>query len=186
MRYNYYEDGKIFKFIYKEENEILYESKVMWKDVCNFMSKGKIFKDEFIDILKKCKFKGYMIKCNKYVNDKYFKFVIIKYDYLSYMQLDKETYKEYFKKEFNVFPNISGDTILISPSPYDDKTDYRSIGPYFRTSTKKTLYKLLECISKNLFEGCYLNTHGLGVSYIHIRIDLKPKYYSLDTKKMIS
>jgi len=33
-------------------------------------------------------------------------------------------------------------------------------------------------LEKNVDTPRWLNTHGLGVHYLHVRIDEKPKYYS--------
>jgi len=99
------------------------------------------------------------------------------------------------------FKNLKEDAILVCPVPYYIDDDNKKM-PYFSDNDKKILKyldlfhffneapitqqhnlwkgvarKLLEEIDKDS-EPRWLSTHGLGVRYLHVRIDTKPKYYS--------
>jgi hypothetical protein len=40
---------------------------------------------------------------------------------------------------------------------------------------KKVSTELKKCLKLN--DKIYVNTHGLGVNYFHLRLDIRPKYY---------
>lgn len=105
---------------------------------------------------------------------------------LQKMKLDTKTYKEYFKKnqDIAVFCNLTNDTLLIVPKilPKTDKNIYKNISIYSRNAPLKQQVKLWKTVGKELDKckgGCYLNTHGYGIGWLHIRIDQTPKYYSI-------
>ena len=81
------------------------------------------------------------------------------------------------------FPNLSGDTMLIIPTPIENK-DYTTIKDFidnapikqqklFWKKTGREIEKWLESHDK-----VYVSTHGLGVHYFHLRLCDKPKYYT--------
>lgn len=99
-------------------------------------------------------------------------------------------YDEYIKTSNNVnavaFPNLTGDTILVIPMPKSGKTyttmkDFSDNAP---ESQQVEFWKLVANQIETYFskewlktEKIYVSTHGLGVSYFHLRICSKPKYY---------
>ena len=81
------------------------------------------------------------------------------------------------------FPNLSGDTMLIIPTPIKGK-NYTTIKDFidnapikqqkiFWKKTGREIEKWLESHDK-----VYVSTHGLGVHYFHLRLCDKPKYYT--------
>lgn len=139
------------------------------------------FLNELIDILRNCKFDSYLLQCLKYEKGKFFTFLLFDCPMLNKRkETDFDTFDKYLDEEENViFENINKDCLLISPNykVLSEKYDYSNISRYFRTQTKKNLIKLLRFIFDNYQENMYLNTHGLGVNYLHFRLDNKPKYY---------
>lgn len=97
---------------------------------------------------------------------------------------DHHTFSQYFDDNKNVvtFPNLGGDALLIAPCPHDRKTIYTHIGKFVRNADDKqrhdfwrtTAEKMLASIGR---EPKWLSTSGLGVFWLHIRIDTHPKYY---------
>lgn len=80
------------------------------------------------------------------------------------------------------FVNLTGDSILIIPTPIKDK-DYTTMKDFVDNAPleqQQELWKhVAECAEKMLtiVDEIYINTHGLGVSYLHVRLDTTPKYY---------
>jgi len=88
------------------------------------------------------------------------------------------------------FPNDSNpsDAILVSPTLKPEsgkKYDYKNISQFTKNASdeqqqelwKEVANKLMEELEKNADAPRWLNSHGLGVYYLHVRIDEKPKHY---------
>jgi hypothetical protein len=81
------------------------------------------------------------------------------------------------------FKNLTGTTSLIVPCP-DDGKNYAHLALFNKNATdskKKILWKKVaeeinNIIKNNTEQEIYLNTHGHGVPYLHVRIDPSPKY----------
>ena len=81
------------------------------------------------------------------------------------------------------FKNISGDSTLIVPCP-DANKNYAHLGLFNKNATnskklelwKKVAEEISKIIKNNKDKEIYLNTHGYGVPYLHVRIDSTPKY----------
>ena len=90
---------------------------------------------------------------------------------------DTKPYEEYLMKAgkslSTQFKNLSGDTILVIPTKH-----YSNIYQFAKNSTDKEFLALFRRVVKNFKKGDYISTHGHGVSYLHIRIETYPKYYT--------
>ena len=81
------------------------------------------------------------------------------------------------------FKNLSGDSTLIVPCP-DANKNYAHLSLFNKNATnskklelwKKVAEEINNIIKNNKEQEIYLNTHGYGVPYLHIRIDPTPKY----------
>jgi hypothetical protein len=89
------------------------------------------------------------------------------------------------------FFNISGDTILVVPIPRKNKfyTTIKEFIDFASESQQIGFWKLVaeqieSCFLTSDIKKLYISTHGLGVSYFHLRICTKPKYYH--TEKFIN
>jgi hypothetical protein len=101
-----------------------------------------------------------------------------------------DSFDEYFIKPKNKyvtsFTNLSGNSVLIVPVPTKkSKHNYTTLKDFIDNAPKvqqKAFWNhVAECIIEMLkvVDKIYVNTHGLGVYYLHVRLDTKPKnYYS--------
>jgi hypothetical protein len=127
--------------------------------------------------------------------------VVIKSEALSNITEDSSGFEEYLaennysdKPAFISFPNKPGgnkpsDAILVIPSfvdRYDKKHyDFKNISTFTKNASEKQQQDFWQGVAQSLSEELakndtprWLNTHGLGVKYLHVRIDEKPKYYN--------
>ena len=86
------------------------------------------------------------------------------------------------------FLNLGGDGTMIVPTP-DNSFDGASIASFIRTASDNriiALWALLgdEIASKLNHKPIWLSTAGLGVSWLHIRLDSNPKYYRYSPYKL--
>lgn len=80
------------------------------------------------------------------------------------------------------FPNLSGDTILVLPIPRKGKS-YATLKDFVDNAPMKQQQEFWKLVAEEAKKQVkklgkiWISTHGLGVSYLHVRISSKPKYY---------
>jgi len=93
-------------------------------------------------------------------------------------------------KDVVSFHNLGRDAVLVSPCPSDrNNKAYGHLGVFARYATIRQFTDLWRLCVINMLEELsiaeagdgakklWLSTHGLGVDWLHIRIDYRPKYY---------
>lgn len=124
--------------------------------------------------------------CDKYMSTICREF-FIESDELNSIQIQDYTpFIEQIKKSTNryvtSFYNISGDTLLIIPMPQYNK-NFITIKDFIDTASIEQQIEFWKFVSYELEKflqinnQVYVSTHGLGVSYFHLRLCTKPKYY---------
>ena len=118
--------------------------------------------------------------CDKYMTTMYNEYFIESDELNSIMVQDYQPFIKYIKKSTNRFVtsfyNKSKDTLLIIPMPKYNKNfiDNASLGQQIEF-WKYVTYEIEKILQKN--NQVYVSTHGLGISYFHLRLCNKPKYY---------
>ncbi|CAG8508056.1 22668_t:CDS:2, partial [Racocetra persica] len=94
--------------------------------------------------------------------DKEFEFVLVKSEALNSIRQDYSSFQEHFRKSSDnqavSFLSFSGDTLIVPVPKVGEKMEENLINANGATR--------------------WLSTSGLGISYLHVRIDRRPKYYS--------
>jgi hypothetical protein len=99
---------------------------------------------------------------------------------------DLQTFSNQFRSmgpdSVGEFPNLSGDAQLIVPGPVSETSNYSHLGAFLRSAPpaqRHGLWKLTAEVVQNRIgsDPLWLNTAGAGVSWLHIRLDRRPKYY---------
>jgi hypothetical protein len=99
-------------------------------------------------------------------------------------------FKDHILKSKNkyvvAFPNLSGDTMLVVPMPRSGK-NYATLKGFVDNAPVIQQIELWRKVAEmarkqmNNYGKVWISAHGLGVSYVHIRICNKPKYYFDET-----
>jgi len=81
------------------------------------------------------------------------------------------------------FSNLSGDAMLVAPAPVDTSTDYAHLASFVRSapvSQQCAFWRAVgEAVRGSLSDQTlWLSTSGLGVYWLHVRLDSRPKYYT--------
>lgn len=107
---------------------------------------------------------------------------------------DFTPFQEYITQSKNKyvisFPNLSNDTILIIPTPKRGK-NYATLYDFSRNGSKTQQREFWRKVANearnfmNIQGKVWISVHGLGVSYLHVRISNKPKYYFDNTLKKV-
>jgi hypothetical protein len=80
------------------------------------------------------------------------------------------------------FPNLGGDAILIVPCQKGDPSVYGHLAAFVRgapDSQRQSLWRLVgsAMARRSGTKPVWLSTAGAGVSWLHVRLDDRPKYY---------
>ena len=80
------------------------------------------------------------------------------------------------------FPNIGGDAVMIVPCPIAAPSAYGHIAAFVRDAPEQQQqalwFEVGEAMAHRLGDKpVWLSTAGAGVSWLHVRLDDKPKYY---------
>ncbi|CAA6801635.1 MAG: Unknown protein [uncultured Aureispira sp.] len=94
-------------------------------------------------------------------------------------------FQAYFlaQKEIVCFPNLDKTARLIVPSPNSVKETYTHLGNFIRNAPYRQIDAFWEQIGLEMEQGIseqplWLSTSGLGVYWLHARLDQRPKYYT--------
>jgi hypothetical protein len=108
---------------------------------------------------------------------------------------DMTAFSDYFQshavEDVAVFPNLGNDAMMVVPCLIADNSAYGHLAAFLRKGPEiqqHSLWKLTgEAIANRLSsKPIWLNTAGAGVSWLHVRLDSRPKYYSYLPYKRLS
>lgn len=122
--------------------------------------------------------------------DRLFEFVLVNYPRLQTVKPNPHSFRKYLDKEESIvtFPNLRGDATLVVPCPIEDDSIYTHIANFVRKADSLQQIALWQnagnAIATNLNKNpLWVSTSGLGVYWLHIRLDSVPKYYSYQPYK---
>ncbi len=81
------------------------------------------------------------------------------------------------------FTNLSGDALLVAPRPNVALATYAHLASFLRDAPASQILALWQCVART-FAGAisetplWISTSGLGVIWLHVRLDQVPKYYT--------
>lgn len=83
------------------------------------------------------------------------------------------------------FANLRGDAVLVVPCPVAAPTAYGHLAAFVRTAPADQRDALWKCVGETLArrlsaKPVWLSTAGAGVSWLHVRLDDRPKYYGYE------
>jgi len=115
-----------------------------------------------------------------------FEFVLVQSSSLSRLSPDPSPFNSHFSAHPSeavlTFPNLGGDALLIVPAPLADATCYTHLAAFIRNAPRSQV-DALWCNVGHAMEQrissrpIWLSTAGMGVSWLHLRLDSRPKYY---------
>jgi hypothetical protein len=81
-----------------------------------------------------------------------------------------------------VFPNLSGDAVLVAPKEGDDGGGYPHLADFVRAAPQAQIAAFFSALASQGLrawrEGpAWISTAGDGVAWVHGRVDRRPKYY---------
>jgi hypothetical protein len=167
------------------------DTPLSWADVVDLWQGGHEFRRYFISILAEAPFPAYFWETPPIAGttmDRDFEFVLVDSHHLGDVQADQQAFANHFSAaESNTpvleFSNLGGDATLVVPRPLGSVSAYPHIGSFSKLAPEDQQHQLWQCvgaaISRRLGpQPLWVSTSGLGVYWLHIRIDSAPKYYT--------
>jgi hypothetical protein len=99
---------------------------------------------------------------------------------------DPGAFQDQFERTPNAdvleFPNLGGDAIMVVPRPIGPRATYGHLAAFVRDAPEAqrgALWRVVgEAMRRRLSRTpVWLSTAGAGVSWLHVRLDDRPKYY---------
>jgi len=100
---------------------------------------------------------------------------------------DADAFAEHFRKagqadEVIAFSNLGKDALMVVPCPSGPRTAYGHLAAFVRQAPEKQVHSLWMVVAKTMqgrlnASPVWLSTAGAGVSWLHVRLDDRPKYY---------
>lgn len=113
-----------------------------------------------------------------------FEWVVVHSAHLAQVLPDKAAFAEYFRTSQPVvaFPNLGGDARLVVPRPEAEEATYSHLARFVHQAPHAQWHALWQVVGQQMAQAMgseprWLSTSGLGVYWLHIRIDSRPKYY---------
>ena len=116
-----------------------------------------------------------------------FEMVLVESTELAQTKDDPHTFSAHLKKSKDgiaVFANLGGDATLVVPVVMDPSASYAHLAAFVRTAPLEHARAFWKHVAVAFMKAVldaeqplWLSTSGLGVSWLHARIDLRPKYY---------
>jgi hypothetical protein len=117
-----------------------------------------------------------------------FEFVLVNSEQLAGVTAEQQAFANHFASARSgasviEFSNLSGDATLVVPCPRDPHSAYSQLSTFAREAPEEQQHQLWTLVGAALErrlgpQPVWLSTSGLGVYWLHIRLDSAPKYYT--------
>jgi hypothetical protein len=121
--------------------------------------------------------------CNANI-DSETEFVVLESPALARFSADPEPFRSHFKCQNDIvsFHSLGGDALLIAPAPSEPLAACAHLAAFVREAPTTQVQGLWRetgrAVRETLNErNLWLSTSGLGIAWLHIRLDSYPKYY---------
>ncbi|HEX3663973.1 MAG TPA: hypothetical protein VHU23_01910 [Rhizomicrobium sp.] len=163
---------------------------VSFAEIIAAWRQDKEFRDFFIRELAAIRFPAYFWEMPPVRRDmigRSYEFVVVRSDALADMHPDPDAFSGKFRdvtRSVATFRNLGGDALLLAPRPSGEAAHYTHLAAFLRGAPAQQRHDLFvflaEAIDRELLRTAspiWISTSGLGVGWLHIRLDSVPKYY---------
>ncbi len=106
---------------------------------------------------------------------------------LARVRADAGPFRDHFDKAQGcvcTFANLRGDATLVAPVPTDPTTNYAHLAAFARSASSDEIDAFWSAVGRAVQAHwqysdapVWVSTAGLGVHWLHVRLDARPKYY---------
>ena len=179
-------EGRVLRFSLLSDGEPL-----SWSDVVRRWQTDQSFRRFFISVLADAPFLAYFWETPPVTRtsiDREFEFVLVDSRSLAGVRTDQQAFANHFASAQSgesviEFANLGGDATLVVPCPREPISAYSQISTFARQAPDDQQHQLWSMVGAALerqlsAQPVWLNTSGLGIYWLHIRLDGSPKYYT--------
>lgn len=176
----------------ESSNAVLYRLKkeeafLSFTDFVHYLSTSDSFRTFFNQLLADAEFEAFFWECKSVTHqtaDQNFEFVLVNSSTLVKIREKQQPFQKHFNTvELAVtFSNLGGDSQLIVPTPQSENC-YAHLAAFVRKASKQQQQAFWQLVGEScqIYIGeqpIWWSTSGLGVYWLHVRIDRRPKYYT--------
>lgn len=149
------------------------------------------FRDFFIGLLAEAPYDAYLWETppiTRMTSTRTFECVLVESPELAQLSPDPAAFAQHFEAteaetEVVSFWNLGGDARLVAPSPRASLAAYPHLAAFSRAAPAPQQHAFWSAVGANVADGLsdhplWLSTSGLGVAWLHVRLDSRPKYYT--------
>ena len=190
IRREYIDSDRLQNFILENDAQLTYQKVIeLWQN-------NRSFREFFISALADIPMEAYFWETppisNSTVN-RQFEFVAIDSPKLADIKPDPSDFQSYFDsatEEVTTFPNLSNDALLVVPCPVAKIPACTHIASFVRNAANFQQHSLWQTLGKAIAqsldeEPIWVSTSGLDVSWLHVRLDSRPKHYAYEPYKSV-
>ncbi len=164
---------------------------VSYGEILEHWRNDHAFREFFIGLLADAPYRAYLWETppiTKANAMRPFEFVFVDSPSLAGRSPDPITFASYFENadavaETVVFANIGSDAVLVAPCPQGQSSAYTHLAAFTRAAPLEQQHAFWRTVGSTVANHLsnrplWLSTNGLGVSWLHVRLDTRPKYYN--------
>ena len=163
------------------------QQKISFQRFLDLLIQSTAFRKFYNDLLAQCAFEEYFWEHPPMTADtleQEYEFVLVKNKGLARIEPNPKAFATYFQKDQLVvdFDNLGKNARLVVPCP-DQQKDFAHLANFVRQASENQTDAFWQRVGEQYLEIInegkrWLSTSGLGVYWLHVRIDTVPKYYS--------
>jgi len=165
-------------------------SSVAYAEVIEAWQRDAGFRAVFVDVLASAPFPAYFWETPPVTRDSVtrpFEFVLVDGPALARMRPDPDAFARHFAAagadtDVAAFDNLGRDAFLVAPTPRAPADAYPHIAAFSRNAPMDQQHTFWQAVGRAMSghlvdRPTWLSTSGLGVAWLHARLDVRPKYY---------
>lgn len=167
------------------------EQPISYEQTLTYWQNDTEFRSFFIDLLSEAPFPAYFWETPPLTTatvQRPFEFVLVDSPPLADAQPDPRDFETHFATveayaETATFSNLGKDAFLVVPCPRAPRSAYPHLAAFSRLAPASQQQALWHAVGAAVeqrlsLHPLWVSTSGLGVSWLHVRLDSRPKYYT--------
>ncbi len=164
--------------------------RLSYAEVIDLWQRDEGFRNYFRSLLADASYEAYFWETppvTRRTVDRPFQFAVVESSQHSRVHPEPDAFRSHFassevEQTVLTFPNLGGDALLVVPRPLGPLPAYAHLGVFVREAPATQIHALWQAAGAALesqigTRPIWLSTAGLGVYWLHLRLDSRPKYY---------
>jgi len=160
------------------------------RDAMSLLDRDETFRSGLIEALRSSPFEGYFWETppvTTATSNLPFEFVSTDAPSFERVAPEPSAFREHFAGDSDgdgivTFENLGRDATLIVPCPIEDESKYSHLAAFVRNGPEAQVDALFRSVGRATLQRIsarpvWLSSAGMGVNWLHVRLDSRPKYY---------